>query len=80
VVKVVVRGELTFEQQDELLERLAGQTDDGTGPFREISATKREVTFLLGPVADVATFAKKLEMLDVSKVDPSTRMIWAAPK
>lgn len=80
VVKVVVRGELTFDQQDELLERLAGQTDDGAGPFREISATRREVTFLLGPVADVAAFAKKLEMLDVSKVDPSTRMIWAAPK
>lgn len=80
VVKVVVRGELTFDQQDDLLERLAGQTDDGTGPFREISATKREVTFLLGPVADVAAFAKKLEMLDVSKVDPATRMIWAAPK
>jgi hypothetical protein len=80
VVKVVVRGELTFDQQDELLERLAGRADDGAGPFREISATKREVTFLLGPVADVEAFAKKLEMLDVSKVDPATRMIWAVPK
>ena len=80
VVKIVVRGELTFDQQDELLERVAGQADDGTGPFREISATKREVTILLGPVADVEAFSKKLEMLDVSKVDTATRMIWAVPK
>jgi hypothetical protein len=80
VVKIVVRGELTFDQQDELLERVAGLADDGTGPFREISATKREVTILLGPVADVEAFSKKLEMLDVSKVDTATRMIWAVPK
>ena len=80
VVKIVVRGELTFDQQDELLERVAGQADDRTGSLREISATKREVTILLGPVADVEAFAKKLDMLDISKVDHSTRMIWAVPK
>jgi len=80
VVRVVVQGELTFDQQDELLEKLAELADDGTGSFREISATRRDVTFLLGPVADVEEFAKKLGMVDVSKVDPAARMILATPK
>jgi len=80
VVKVVVQGELTFDQQDEILEKLAELADDGTGSFREISATKRDVTFLLGPVADVEAFARKMDLLDVSKVDPAGRMILATPK
>ncbi|MFN8857712.1 MAG: hypothetical protein ACK50P_19240 [Planctomycetaceae bacterium] len=80
VVKVVVQGELTFDQQDEILEKLAELADDGTGSFREISATKRDVTVLLGPVADVEAFARKMDLLDVSKVDPAGRMILATPK
>ncbi len=80
LAKVVVTAELTFEQQDELLEKLAKLTDEGAGTFREISASNTEVSFTVGPVSDVAAFARKLPGLTVSKVDSEARMIWAAPK
>lgn len=81
LVKVVVTGRLTAEQQDALLEKLAKQTDPAeVAPFREFSEGDASTSFTLGPVASIEDYAKKLDFLDISKVDAETRMILAVPK
>ncbi len=80
VVTVVVEGTLDEDAQDALRERIKAVADDTDRAAAEITGDDETSTFKVGPVTDVEAFAKRLDFLDVTGVNGTTRTITAKPK
>lgn len=76
-VTVIIKGQLDDDAQNELRDRLQGLADEGGSPFADLTADDESTTIQLGPVADLAGFAKKLDFLQITGVDEKTRTITA---
>jgi hypothetical protein len=80
-VAIIVEGRLDEITRAQLLDRLGraafGTASSGT---REYTATDAATIFRVSPVADVDSFAKSLDFIEVTKVDAATRRITAKLK
>lgn len=78
-VQIVVSGELSALQKDQLLWQLTQHTD---APASAIATMRKaeeadSVVIRLGPVADIPTFAQSLPGLTIEKIDEKKRTIKA---
>ena len=77
MVTVVVKGSLAEDAQDRLRDLLHAVTDDRSRAAGEITGDDETTTIRVGPVGDVEAFARRLDFLKVTRVDPKNRMIMA---
>jgi len=78
-VTVVVRGRLTDEEKDRLVWELASKSDEPASSLADAADGPDGEAFEIhvGPVEDVASFAKRLQGLVVEEVDASAKIITA---
>lgn len=78
-VSVVVQGDLTDEQKDRLVWELASQADEPVSSLADATEQPDGEAFVIqvGPVRDLAAFAKRMQGLVVEEIDRSARKITA---
>ncbi len=79
LVTVVVQGRLTDEEKDRLVWELSALSDEPVSSLADATEEPNGEAFVIhvGPVQDVASFAKRLQGLVVEEVDASARKITA---